>query len=251
MKKSTTSKTRNNHNNDRSFKVVEQIHSGRFYDDGDTPLHFKRNNDSLAICNSIYQLLAKDIHDRIDHVPRHGNNLIELVSSMSNDTSCSIKSRLSEKHSDSLRAIFDNLIPSIFNIQWEASPPIIFYSQASENVCPTHFDRDNSVLLMLNGHKKVFVAHSKIIQTHYSNLYMFTNYSGMHDLIKPFEESEKGRQTKGWVEINLSAGDCLYLPKHVVHSIKSASDTLAVSFQVCFNPHPDSKIPIRLLEMPE
>ena len=251
MKKSTPSKKRNNNNNDRSFKVVEQIHSGRFYDDGDTPLHFKRNNDSSVICKSMYQLLSKDIQERIDNAPRHGINSIELVSSMSNDNSCSIKSRLSEKHSASLRHIFDNMIPSIFNIQWQASPPIIFFSQASENVCPTHFDRDNSVLLMLNGQKKVFVAPSKIIHKHYSNLYMLTNYSGMHDLIKPFEESKKERQMKGWVEIDLIAGDCLYLPKHVVHSIKSASDTLAVSFQVCFNPHSDSKTPIRLLEMPK
>ena len=251
MKIGTSPNKKKSSNKDRSFKVVVQIHSGRFYDDGDTPLHFKRNNDSLAICNSVYRLLSNDIQHRINTVPRHGNNTIELISSMSNSNTCSIKSRLSEIHSTSLRPIFDNLIPSIFNIQWEASPPIIFFSQASENICPTHFDRDNSVLLMLNGHKKVLVAHSKIIRTHYKDLYMFTNYSGMHDRIKPFDESKHSRQIKGWIEIDLNVGDCLYLPKHVVHSIKSSSDTLAVSFQVCFNANPDSKIPIRLLEMPK
>ncbi len=164
-------------------------------------------------------------------------NSIEMLSSVisrSSNTEDIHKVRLSKEFCKRFSNVLFYMIPPAFTIQEMNNQPIIFYNE-EVTVCETHFDRDYSILLVVQGKKDVLLAPKDIIQKSYKDIYTFPNESGMHPLMLPFDEDETIRSKKGWIHITIEAGQCMYLPPKVLHSIKSSKNTLAISFQVIEN----------------
>ena len=112
--------------------------------------------------------------------------------------------------------------------------PIVFYNK-DESLCETHFDRDSSVLMVLEGQKEIMLAEQSIVTSKYGHLYYITSQSGIHSQILPFDEDKETRLRNGWISVTIHENDCIYIPRGVLHSIKSVKETVAISFQVkCF-----------------
>ena len=118
--------------------------------------------------------------------------------------------------------------------------PIVFFNR-KKHTCPTHFDRDNSILYILNGQKEILLAHRQIVKQYkglpeIERYIHFASSSGLLTAIYPFDEDKNLRTKKGWKCIILSKGESIFIPKNIVHCIRSKECTLAISFQVQIPP---------------
>ena len=153
----------------------------------------------------------------------------------------SFSCRLSQYFTDKFETILQQtFLPRGLGISRRFSPshqtPIVFFNQKA-HVCPTHYDRDNSILFVLKGKKEILLAHKRVVHE-YSEVPEVNDYihfpsdTGLYDGINPFDEEESSRRKKGWTSVIIEEGQCLFLPKHIVHSIRSQPNTIAISFQV-------------------
>lgn len=148
-----------------------------------------------------------------------------------------IKSRLNSQFCDMFYDVLNLMIPFQFSIQNMNNMPIVFYNK-EESLCETHFDRDSSVLMVLEGQKEIMLAEQSIVTSNYGHLYYITSQSGIHSQILPFDEDKETRLRNGWISVTIHENDCIYIPKGVLHSIKSVKETVAISFQVkCVRTH--------------
>ena len=209
------------------------------------PSHYKRNDDLLRqrFNDFLTNAIMKELQMLLPSIQCSGNSSqITYILKMStldslsptnihsNESNVYMKTRLNDDFLCQFSTALHLLIPPTF-ILVTNNPPQVFYNTVG-SICATHFDRDDSVLIVLKGWKHILLAKKDIIKAFYSNKYFFISESGMHPLILPFDETKKQRQQKGWVELFLQPGEALYIPKNVVHCIHSSTDTLAISFQV-------------------
>jgi len=129
--------------------------------------------------------------------------------------------------------IFNQFIPPGISLRdknrSQNSTIIAFYNKC-EGICDTHYDRDSSILLLLRGSKSVMLAPNSIIKKFQLNVK--TNSTILEDF-NPFElKVSDGEISQQWKVVELQAGDCLLIPKDVVHSVKSSRNAIALSFQI-------------------
>lgn len=156
---------------------------------------------------------------------------IEVLKNTSSDEQIYFKSRFHNSFMRKYQQFLLKLLPFGFCFSDFQQLPIIFYS-TNESICETHYDRDNSILYVVNGKKEVLLNNSKNVLKHYPMAMENNTLSGYYENVRPFEETKEERETHGWKCCVLSPGDSLYIPKNVIHCVKSERQTLAVSYQV-------------------
>lgn len=210
------------------------------------PIHFKQkvNNTLTEEANvSLYENIVKclGILNPV-YIPENDHNvLLSAVSNGSIEEICSddgdgneyFKARLNSKLLGTYSAILHELfIPSGFRIH-NANLPIIFYNNKN-NIGITHHDRDNSILYVVRGKKEINLALKDHVTKNYSGCEIYEGM-GIYENVHPFMESDCSRKEKGWLLVTVTAGEALFIPKYVVHAVKSWEGTLGISFQVNVN----------------
>lgn len=144
------------------------------------------------------------------------------------------KSRLNETLLLHYQTLLEELcIPPGFKIYTEQCTPIVFYN-SNESTCVTHHDRDNSILYVFKGKKELLISSEVNIMRMYKDKEIFAGM-GVYNDVSPFEELEQEWSINGWKYVVLNPGQSFLLPKHVVHSVRSAPGTIAISFQIVMN----------------
>ncbi len=193
--------------------------------------------EDTFLCSSSISNTNRRILSRIEIAPHLGGsvNTAKKKNSDSSSTSSTrwtyVKARIDPNLFQEYALIFNELLPSGFEILFTKknrnSSPIVFYN-GEQSTCTTHFDRDNSILYILSGQKEVLLASKADMKNMKGSEKIWGPGDGIYQHITPFQTDDK----TDWQNVILNAGDALYLPKQVVHSIQSKADTLALSFQV-------------------
>ena len=222
--------------------IVQQWQNSFFIET--CPCHYNKRIDKFHsnLCASLQNHIKKELHSLCnlsklqDYLVLDPSSFDFICSTNDKlmDNRCYFKVRLGSQFFNNFQNVLCYLLPLPFSHQSMNNKPLVFYN-TTESTCATHFDRDDSVLLVLKGWKQVLLARDSIIKKQYRHIYPFVSESGMHPLILPFESSSKQRYAKGWVEVNLKPNEALYIPKNVLHTIKSTPGTVAISFQITKN----------------
>jgi len=117
-----------------------------------------------------------------------------------------------------------NKLPLDLMVKDTASQKGIIFANIMEVTCPTHYDRDTSILLLLKGTKEVYLAKKAPIKKEVN-----LSNSSILDQINPFKGERGGLD---WRKCCMTPGDALLIPRDWIHCIKSAPLTIALSLQV-------------------
>lgn len=202
------------------------------------PIFFENRKNIINVIEAITTLYNKIKNEFSNNLNCKGMTILnsqfqEILPTMSGSDGVYEKSRMSKEFLSKYFELLQHLlIPEGFRILNSniGCLPIVFHN-ISEDICETHHDRDNSILFLLGGKKDILLNCSAVVKKKYVGAVCMVGM-GSYDGIHPFEESKDEIDRKGWKMISLHPGDCLYIPKHVVHSVKSYPGTIAISFQI-------------------
>jgi len=129
-------------------------------------------------------------------------------------------------------------LPPKYMVKKQADQKAIVFFNETDGQSPTHYDRDTSILLMICGHKQIFMAkpNAKVA----SSLRRDTNQT-LFPEVDPFASGSEEGSNEGfdWELIELGSLDAYLLPKDFIHCVRSTAGTIAISLQVERNHHGD------------
>ena len=97
------------------------------------------------------------------------------------------------------------------------------------SICTTHFDKTDSLLLVLRGSKHFLMKPPRTVE----------NDATQEDFSAETPHGKDGGATSGaadgWLHVELKAGDGLLIPRDWWHSVKSEPQTVALSLRILIN----------------
>ena len=135
-------------------------------------------------------------------------------------------------NNDYLRKVFDGKLPRELQIKELAGKKSMVFLNENPGQCVSHFDTDTAVLWPLAGSKELCI--SKVLPPLSGKDAQKTKEEArtLYSNTNPFEYSAEERRMGSWAQVHVPAFDAFVIPVNMIHCVKSAARTVAISIQI-------------------
>lgn len=135
-------------------------------------------------------------------------------------------------NNDYLRKVFDGKLPRELQIKELAGKKSMVFLNENPGQCVSHFDTDTAVLWPLAGSKEVCI--SKVLPSLSGRAAQKATDGGrtLYPHVDPFALTDEECRMGSWARVHVPASDAFVIPVDMIHCVKSAAQTVAVSIQI-------------------